>query len=120
MKHLKLFTESVETSKRLSVEDIEDYFLEFIDNGYISFYYNNIPLIGKKEIHTIFKLSNDFRTITTIEELNNFSSLINQISNVVKRWNLDFKFSTISIGNKPGGGGPQQTELTIINQYQKY
>jgi len=33
MKHLKRFNESVEPTKRLSVEEIEDYFLEFIDNG---------------------------------------------------------------------------------------
>jgi len=119
MKHLKKFNESVEPTKRLSVEDLEDYFLEFIDNGSMEFYYSGIPIsMGpNKEIHTTFKLR--VRDITTIEELTNFTNLINQIGDVVKRWNLDFKFSTIAIGNKPGGGGPQQTQLTIIQPIPK-
>jgi hypothetical protein len=119
MKHLKRFNESVEPTKRLSVEEIEDYFLEFIDNKSMEFYYSGIPIsMGpNKEIHTTFKLR--VRDITTIEELTNFTNLINQIGDVVKRWNLDFKFSTIAIGNKPGGGGPQQTQLTIIQPIPK-
>jgi len=115
MKHLKLFTESVETSKRLSVEDIEDYFLEFIDNGSISFYSHSISL--SKKIQTTFKLSDKFRDIKTIEELNNFSSLINQIGNVVKRWNLDFKFSTIATGNLRHGVA--QTQFSIFQTIPK-
>ena len=62
MKHLKRFNESVEPTKRLSVEDIEDYFLEFIDNGSMEFYHSLIPisLSPNKEIHTTFKLSDNF------------------------------------------------------------
>ena len=119
MRYLKPFNESVETNKRLSVEDLEDYFLEFIDNGSMEFYYNGIPISGSKVIETTFKLSSKFRNVTSIQELNNLSNLINQIGDVVKRWNLDFKFSTIAIGNKPGGGGPQQTQLTIIQPIPK-
>jgi len=119
MKHLKKFNESVEPTKRLSVEDLEDYFLEFIDNGSMEFYYSGITISQNKKINTTFKLSNKFSNVTTIEELTNFSNLINQISDVVKRWNLDFKFSTVAIGNKPGGGGPMQTQLTIIQPVPK-
>ena len=71
MKHLKKFNESQEPStKRLSVEDIEDYFLEFIDNGSMEFYHSGICnwLGPNKEIHTTFKLSDKFRNIQTIEE----------------------------------------------------
>ena len=57
MKHLKKFNESVESTKRLSVEDLEDYFLEFIDNGSMEFYYSGIPISQNKKIHTTFKLS---------------------------------------------------------------
>jgi len=119
MKHLKKFNESVEPTKRLSVEDLEDYFLEFIDNGFMEFYYSGIPISQNKKIHTTFKLSDKFCNVTTIEELTNFSNLINQIGDVVKRWNLDFKFSTVAIGNKPGGGGQMQTQLTIIQPIPK-
>jgi hypothetical protein len=42
MKHLKKFNESVKPTKRLSVEDLEDYFLEFIDNGSMEFYYSGM------------------------------------------------------------------------------
>jgi hypothetical protein len=119
MKHLKKFNESVEPTKRLSVEDLEDYFLEFIDNGSMEFYYSGIPISQNKKIHTTFKLSGKFSNVTTIEELTNFSNLINQISDVVKRWNLDFKFSTVAIGNKPGGGGQMQTQLSIIQPVPK-
>jgi hypothetical protein len=119
MKHLKKFNESIETKKRLSVEDLEDYFLEFIDNGSMEFYYSGIPISQNKVIETTFTISNKFRNVTTIEELTNLSNLINQIGDVVKRWNLDFKFSTVAIGNKPGGGGPQQTQLSIIQPVPK-
>jgi len=120
MRHLKKISESFE-SKRLTVEDIEDYFLEFIDNGTLSFYHSGIsPLYGQnKSIHTTFVMNSKFCTATTIEGLNNFTGLINQIISVVKRWNLDFKFSTIAIGNKPGGGGPHQTQLSIIQPLPK-
>lgn len=121
MKYLKSFNESTESQKRLSVEDLEDYFLEFIDNGSMEFYNNDIPfMLGTdKVIETTFAISNKFRNVTTIEELTNFTNLINQIGDVVKRWNLDFKFSTIAIGNKPGGGGPQQTQISIIQPVPK-
>jgi hypothetical protein len=119
VKHLKPFNESVKPTKRLSVEDIEDYFLEFIDNGYMEFYYSGIPISQNKVIETTFTISNKFRNVTTIEELTNFSNLINQIRDVVKRWNLDFKFYTVAIGNKPGGGGQMQTQLSIIQPVPK-
>jgi hypothetical protein len=125
VKHLKKFNESTESKKRLSVEDIEDYFLEFIDNGSMEFYYNNLPTLyegteaNKRFIHTTFRLSDKFRDITTPEELNNFSSLINKIGEVVKRWNLDFKFSTIRSDEQPGGAGAFQTELSIIQPIPK-
>ena len=121
MKHLKKFNESTESKKRLSVEDLEDYFLEFIDNGSMEFYHSDIPIMmsPNKVIETTFVISNKFRNVTTIEELTNFTNLINKIGDVVKRWNLDFKFSTIAIGDKPGGGGPHQTQLSIIQPVPK-
>ena len=124
MIHLKKFNESV-SSKRLSVEDIEDYFLDFIDNGSMEFYHIRIPHIGMlmpnvgPTIETTFVISNKFRNIDTVNELTNFTNLISQIGNVVKRWNLDFKFSTIAIGDKPGGGGTHQTQLSIIQPLPK-
>ena len=116
MKHLKKFNESTESQKRLSVEDIEDYFLEFIDNGSMKFYYSGIPTMmsPNKVIETTFVISDKFRDVTTIEELTNFTNLINQIGDVVKRWNLDFKFSTIA-----PPPGPQQTQISIIQPVPK-
>jgi hypothetical protein len=91
----------------------------------MEFYYNNLPTLyegteaNKRFIHTTFRLSDKFRDITTPEELNNFSSLINKIGEVVKRWNLDFKFSTIRSDEQPGGAGAFQTELSIIQPIPK-
>jgi hypothetical protein len=100
MKHLKPFNESKSNRKRLSVEDIEDYFLKFIDDGSMEFYYSGIA-IGQKEIHTTFKLNNKFANIQTIQELQEFTHLVNQIGETCKRWNLKFKFSTFVSGSKP-------------------
>ena len=60
MKHLKKFNESIESQKRLSVEDLEDYFLEFIDNGSMEFYYSGIPISQNKVIETTFTISNNY------------------------------------------------------------
>lgn len=119
MKYLRKYNESTESKKLLSVEEIEDYFLEFIDDKSMEFYYSGIPisLDRNKVVETVFKLN--IRDMTTIEQLTNFSKLIDRISSVVKRWDLDFKFSTIAIGNKPGGGGPKQTQLSIIQPVPK-
>lgn len=112
MKHLKKFNESL-VSKRLSVEDIEDYFLEFIDNESITFSRNVITRndnLNTGIIETIFVLNNKLCRIDNIEEMTNLANLINKIRDVIKRWNLDFKFSTIAIDR---GGNGMQTQISI-------
>lgn len=113
MTHIKRFFESTNpTHSRLSVEEIEDFFLEFIEAGDIHFYTSGIP-IGQNYVAAYFILDRKFNSITDSDSMSRLTQLLKRISDVCTRWKLDWEFKLIAIGNKPGGGGPMQTQLEI-------
>lgn len=113
MTHIKRFFESTNpTHSRLSVEEIEDFFLEFIEAGDIKFYHSGIP-IGENYVSVYFILDRKFNSITDSDSMSRLTQLLKRISDVCTRWKLDWEFKLIAIGNKPGGGGPMQTQLEI-------
>lgn len=112
MTHIKRFFESNKWHSRLSVEEIEDFFLEFIQSGDIHFYASGIP-VGQTYVAVYFILDRKFNTITDSDSMSRLTGLLKLISDVCTRWKLDWEFKLIAIGNKPGGGGPTQTQLEI-------
>lgn len=113
MKKLKYF-ESFETrlikeskeNKRLSVEEIEDYFIDFLDSGQMSanaehdghFRKNEIiPYvvngIHQPKIGTQFIINQDLNKIKNREDLARYNNLFSKILEVCNRWNLDVSFS---------------------------
>jgi hypothetical protein len=112
MTHIKRFFESNQIHPRLSVEEIEDFFLEFIENGDIHFYTSGIP-IGQTYVAVYFILDRKFSTISDSDSMNRLTQILKRISDACTRWKLDWEFKLIAIGDKPGGGGPMQTQLEI-------
>ena len=112
MTHIKRFFESNQIHSRLSVEEIEDYFLEFIQAGDIHFYTSGIPT-GESFVAVYFILDRKFSTISDSDSMNRLTQILKRISDACTRWKLDWEFKLIAIGNKPGGGGPIQTQLEI-------
>lgn len=113
MTHIRRFLESNQSyHSRLSVEEIEDFFLEFIQAGDIHFYASGIP-IGQNYVAVYFILDTKFNSITDSNSMSRLTQLLDCISDVCTRWKLDWEFKLRAIGNKPGGGGPMQTQLEI-------
>ncbi len=105
MKWIKSFNESIGFSHgRLTREDLEDYFLEFIDDG--DFIYDedededrssyiddendedDIPFI-----RTNFYFNEKYRRINNNDILNTYTKMLSKIYSVVTRWNLDFELT---------------------------
>jgi hypothetical protein len=116
MKKLKYF-ESFETrlikesteNKRLSVEDIEDYFIDFLDNGQMSaknendtYFIKNqiIPYvvngIHQPKIGTQFIINQDLNKIKNRDDLTRYNNMFSKILEVCERWNLDVTFSQVT------------------------
>ena len=116
MKTLKYF-ESFETrlikesteNKRLSVEEIEDYFIDFLDSGQMSanaeyddYFRKNeiIPYVinGKHQptIGTQFIINHDLNKVKSLDDLTRYNNLFSKILEVCNRWNLDVRFSQVS------------------------
>lgn len=113
MTHIKRFFESTNKfHSRLSVEEIEDFFLEFIEAGDIHFYHSGIPT-SRNYVAVYFILDRKFNSITDSDSMWRLTQLLKRISDACTRWKLDWEFKLIAIGNKPGGGGPMQTQLEI-------
>ena len=113
MTRIKRFNESNDfRHNRKSIEEIEDYFLEFIQSGDLIFYHSGIP-IGQNYVAIYFILDRKFNTISDSDSMIRLTQILKRISDVCKRWNLDWEFKMIAIGNKPGGGGPMQSQLEI-------
>jgi hypothetical protein len=106
---------------RLSVEEMEDFFIQHIDNGDLKYYHSGIEQewndtgsqIIDNKLSTYWELNRKFNSINSLEKFDEFIKLINSLSSICRRWKLDFEFKLIAIGNKPGGGGPQQTQFII-------
>jgi hypothetical protein len=114
MKRIKLFNDSFEFSHgRLTRDDLEDYFLEFIDAGDLvknddgSFIQvpddddddddDEYRYHGDTDysIRTKFYFNRKYRGISDIDILNRYNKMLSKICNVITRWGLDFKFNDI-------------------------
>lgn len=116
MKTLKYF-ESFETrlikesteNKRLSVEEIEDYFIDFLDSGQMSanaeddgYFRKNeiIPYVvnGKLQakIGTQFIINDDLNKVKSRDDLTRYNNMFSKILEVCNRWNLDVRFSQVT------------------------
>lgn len=89
MKYIKPFNEA-ESDKLLTEEDITDYFLEFIDNDSMEFWFNSGQPSGGY-VHMVYKLNSKFILIENTEDLDKLSNLIKKISETCKRWKLKFQ-----------------------------
>jgi hypothetical protein len=114
MKYLKLFqkyklNESSSDKKRLSVAEIEDYFLEFLDSGQMSdnaeyddYFRKNeiIPYVvnGKNQpkIGTQFIINDDLNNVKSRDDLTRYNNLFYKILEVCDRWNLEVTFSQVT------------------------
>ncbi len=114
MKYLKLFqkyklNESSSDKKRLSVAEIEDYFLEFLDNGEMSanagddgYYRRNeiIPYVvngvHQPKIGTQFIINDDLNKVKSRDDLARYNNLFNKILEVCERWDLEVSFSQLT------------------------
>ena len=116
MKKLKYF-ESFETrlikesteNKRLSVEEIEDYFIDFLDSGQMSadaeyddYFRKNeiIPYVinGKHQptIGTQFIINDDLNKVKSRDDLTRYNNMFSKILEVCERWKLDVSFSQVA------------------------
>lgn len=117
MTKFSLLSESTNQGKRLTVSEMEDYFLEFIDSGDIEYYNSGVP-IGETTVQTCWKL-NGFHNITDSNKLNRLSNIIKSIGNICDRWNIKFKFELAGIGKKPWSATTIQTQFLIIQDVPK-
>lgn len=114
---LNRFNESTvnKNHNRLSVDEMEEYFIDFIDSGDLKYYHSGVPIGGNK-IESCWALSDKFFKIIDTNKLSELSVLIKTLSDICSRWNLSFRFEMCGVGNKPGGGGPLQTQFIIIQE----
>lgn len=117
MIRLKRVNESLDKKhhNRFSVSELEDYFIEFIDSGDIEYYHSDVDRI-ERTIKSYWKLTSKYNKIEDVDKVYRLSDMIRTLGDICKRWNLKFEFDLIGIGNKPGGGGPMQTQLIIIQE----
>ena len=103
---------------RIGREELEDFFLEFIDTGDLKWYIDYIDHLERYETHkdptinTYFEINNKFRKMKDTDTVNRYCQLLKSISDVCSRWKLDF---SIESGAYPPPGGPQNhiTQLVI-------
>lgn len=112
MTHIKRFFESNQIHSRLSVEEIEDYFLEFIQAGDIHFLNSGIP-IGQTYVAVYFEVDRKFYRISDSSTMLRFSKLLQDIDRICDRWKLDYQFQLNGINNRPNQGGVSLTQLEI-------
>jgi hypothetical protein len=116
MKRIKRFNESNDFKHgRIGREQLEDFFLEFIDSNDLRWYMDYIDHLERfqtqKEptINTYFEINSKFRKMNDVDTVNRSCQLLKSISAVCNRWKLDF---SIESGALSAPGGPQRN----INQ----
>jgi hypothetical protein len=94
MKYLKRFLES----RFESEEDVTDYLLELIDNGFLlqkTLSFKNVYdssgniVIGSNILYG-YQISDKFKRIKNNEELENYTNNLSTLYKIIKRWNLNF------------------------------
>jgi hypothetical protein len=98
MKHLKLFEELINDGP-LSVEEMSDYFLEFLDTKDIKFKEirsgSNWDETGHKlldkTIEMTYEIDEKYIMIKDIETLTKFKEFITTLESICKRWGIKFK-----------------------------
>jgi hypothetical protein len=98
MKWIKLF-EELESGHILNVEEMSDYFLEFLDTGDLEFKSIMSDKIWDPSgyhiidttIHITYSIDKKYIRITDPKLLSKFSEFISAIESICRRWNLKFK-----------------------------
>lgn len=87
---LKRFNESV-SGNRLTKEDLEEYFIDFIDTKDMSFK-GSTYFQGNKYIKSLFSIGDSIKgqKIVEHEDLIRFSEILSRLSIICKQWNLEF------------------------------
>jgi hypothetical protein len=104
MKHLKTFLES----KLQSEDDITDYLLELVDDGFLEF--KKIDIENKK-IEFVYSILTDFSSISNLKDLKSFEEKILTLYNILGRWNLEFRIKS---------KGYHSSELSIYSDAPEY
>ena len=102
MRYIKLF-ESNLSNARLSVEDITDYFLEFIDNESMKLTNTKIDKIytispPSYKIVTSLSISKKFRILRN-DTIIDFCKILESIKSICNRWNLNFDLKLGDVDN---------------------
>jgi len=94
MKYLKRFLES----RFQSEEDVSNHLLELLDEEFLSLYglaFKNVYdssgniVIGSNILYA-YKISDKFKRIKNLEELEKYTSKLSELYRIIKRWNLNF------------------------------
>lgn len=94
MKHLKRFLES----RFQSEEEVSDHLLELIDDGFISLKKLNFKkrwdssgnIVTGADILYAYQISDRFKKINSIEELETYTNNLSELYKIIKRWKLNF------------------------------
>lgn len=117
MKHLKLFEELGSQHELLTVEEMSDYFLEFLDTKDLKFKEiqsgSNWDDTGNKlidkTIEITYEIDKKYIMIKDLETLTKFSQFISTLESICKRWKLQFKLYMGGFGT----GGGSDCKITI-------
>jgi hypothetical protein len=104
MKYLKRFLES----KFQSEDDITDYLLELVDDGFLEFKKIDIE---KEKFEFVYSILTDFSSISNLKDLKSFEEKILTLYNILGRWNLEFRIKS---------KGYHSNELSIYSDVPEY
>ena len=116
---LKRFNESV-SGNRLTKEDLEEYFIDFIDTKDMSFI-KSTYFQGNKYIKSLFSIGDSFvmrdsysrnQQIVEHEDLVRFSEILSRLSSICRQWNLEFAL-------KFGGSAIEQLGVCLLEIRQR-
>lgn len=84
-------------SKRLRIEDITDYLLEYIDNGDITYQKHDVYDSPVERVVYTFSLNDNYKHIKDEKSFDKYISFAISIKNTLKRWNLDYTFTSSNL-----------------------
>jgi len=123
MKYLKIFLES----RFESEEDVTDYLLELIDNGFLlektlsfkTVYDSSGNIVIGSNILYRYLITDKFKRIKNTEELENYTNNLSTLYKIIKRWNLNFSIiedEIVIIDESP----EYISEFVIKNEYTRF